>query len=379
MSKQLKLEPVHQPQVDVLVKKWAGQARSLFEQQELDREYQRQTEQAYQDLFRLLGHDPFQVMVHVGSPPLVSIGGAFAAWCVFGSENREAAIEAMNNNLDSLRGQFTRSVEAGLSIDYLLSECRRVAETCINHPNMVFNTMTAKQGLNEYIQSVKYHRHPGSMWTTVPLIKDLEDLARGEEPYEDYGMQAAREADIRQCLGNVAKSGWTFTTTMFIVNCPRPTSIVLDNRNRFSNTEGPALEYADGYKAYFIRDIQIPRRWVEEKNSIGIADFLAETNQEKQAILLELVGWDKIVDDTEHRVIDNDVDQYGRERSLLLCKVPGFDEDVAIVRVWNSSKEPDGSRKRYGLRVSPKMRTCHEAVASTFRIAPENYKPAVET
>lgn len=380
-QKQLRLTQEQQPQVDKLVDKWAARARSLYDEEVETNDLQR-VERAYQDLFRLLKFAPFKAMVRVGSPPVVSIGGAFAAWVVFKHDTEPLARKALNDNIDSLAPELTRSVEAGLSLDYLLGEVRRVVETVLATPNLKFGPNEEKNRpgqLRDYIQQVRYHRLPGSMWTTVPLIKDLEDLARGEESYEEYGMETGREADIRQCLDAVSESGWTFTTTEFCVNCPRPTRIVLDNRHRFSNTEGPALEYADGYKAYFIRDIQVPRRWIEDKSSLGLNDYLSESNQEKQAVLLELVGWDRLVDEIDHTIVDNDVDRYGRDRSLLRCKVPGFDEDVAIVRVWNSTIEPDGTRKRYGLRVDPRMRTCHEAVASTFGVLPEEYKPLVET
>jgi hypothetical protein len=48
-----------------------------------------------------------------------------------------------------------------------------------------------------------------------------------------------------------------------------------------------------------------------------------------------------------------------------------------VVKVVNSTPEPDGSFKDYLLRVPPDIRTPREAVAWTF--ATDDYRPAVQT
>jgi hypothetical protein len=42
------------------------------------------------------------------------------------------------------------------------------------------------------------------------------------------------------------------------------------------------------------------------------------------------------------------------------------DETYVMLEVVNRSPEPDGSFKRYYLRVPPNMRTAHQAAAWTF-------------
>lgn len=49
------------------------------------------------------------------------------------------------------------------------------------------------------------------------------------------------------------------------------------------------------------------------------------------------------------------------------------------VLVWNSTTEPDGSRKCYALRVSPWIRTTCQAIAYTFGREAHGWYPKIET
>ena len=50
-----------------------------------------------------------------------------------------------------------------------------------------------------------------------------------------------------------------------------------------------------------------------------------------------------------------------------------------VVEVENSTPEPDGSRRTYFLRVPPATRTAREAVAWTFSMTADAYRPSMET
>jgi hypothetical protein len=55
------------------------------------------------------------------------------------------------------------------------------------------------------------------------------------------------------------------------------------------------------------------------------------------------------------------------------------DEPLVVVRVENSTREPDGSKKYYFLRVPPHITRAKEAVAWTFGLDSANYLPKKET
>ena len=63
---------------------------------------------------------------------------------------------------------------------------------------------------------------------------------------------------------------------------------------------------------------------------------------------------------------------------LFRRNVPG-DEPIMMVRVINTTPEPDGTRKHYFIRVPPGILTAREAVAWTFGLETGEYRPDKET
>jgi hypothetical protein len=50
-----------------------------------------------------------------------------------------------------------------------------------------------------------------------------------------------------------------------------------------------------------------------------------------------------------------------------------------MLSMLNSTPEPDGTIKRYTLRVPPDMTKALDAMAWTWGLKPEEYRPLVET
>lgn len=88
------------------------------------------------------------------------------------------------------------------------------------------------------------------------------------------------------------------------------------------------------------------------------------------------------------------IERYGQQRFLLdsgaeeihkdtfgtlYCKQLAGDEAIVMVKVRNSTPEPDNSIKDYFLRVPPGTKTAQEAVAWTFGLKPKEYQPTIET
>ena len=64
--------------------------------------------------------------------------------------------------------------------------------------------------------------------------------------------------------------------------------------------------------------------------------------------------------------------------TLHRVELPG-QEDYQCILVENSTPEPDGSYRRYALRVPPDVRTPKEAVAWTFGLTESEYNPSQQT
>lgn len=67
------------------------------------------------------------------------------------------------------------------------------------------------------------------------------------------------------------------------------------------------------------------------------------------------------------------------ECGTLYRKDVDGDEPILMVKVRNSTPEPDGSVKDYWLRVPPTITTARGAVAWTFDTPAAKYSPEVQT
>lgn len=98
-----------------------------------------------------------------------------------------------------------------------------------------------------------------------------------------------------------------------------------------------------------------------------------EGNIEVRRALIDMYGLEHFIRDSAAKKIQQD--EFG---VLYEKQVPG-DEPIVVVKVYNSTPEPDGSIKAYFLRVPPRVRTAKEAVAWTFNMEKEDYNPSQET
>ena len=89
--------------------------------------------------------------------------------------------------------------------------------------------------------------------------------------------------------------------------------------------------------------------------------------------MIELYGQTRYLMDSGAKEISRD------EFGILYRKEIVDDEPLVMVKVVNSTPEPDGSFKDYFIRVPPDMETAHAAVAWTFDKTPETYSPLIQT
>jgi hypothetical protein len=120
--------------------------------------------------------------------------------------------------------------------------------------------------------------------------------------------------------------------------------------------------------------VQVPERLITDPGCLSLWGIREERNRELQRVMLERFGYDRFL--LELGAVPIQSDQFG---ALYRVSSGRYREPLAIVHVTNSTPEPDGSRKRYFLRVPPDVRTAHEAVALTFGMLAEEYHPGHET
>ena len=176
-----------------------------------------------------------------------------------------------------------------------------------------------------------------------------------------------------------ATPGPRFLHPEFWIASARPVEIERDDRGRLHREGKPALAWRDGWSLSYLRGIHVAPRLALGRFTIG--DIHATRNVELRRLLVEIYergAPGRYVRDAGADVIDSDVDAQGHLRRLLRIAQPG-DEPYVAVEVTNTTPEPDGFHRRYTLRVPPEIRTCREAVAWTFGLAPDDYAPEFET
>jgi len=170
---------------------------------------------------------------------------------------------------------------------------------------------------------------------------------------------------------------WPYDNICFVSE--RPSEIHFDNGGQLHGEDGPALSYSDGFGVYVWHGYRIPtdKQWIiAEKDRLNPDVIEAEENAELRRIMLEVYGFDKYLEKRKAKLVSEDVDGVGNPRKIYEVKVA--DEKIRVIEVWNSSLEPDGSRRRFILGAMPGD-TPHEAVAASFGFNPDAFREDVAT
>ena len=126
-----------------------------------------------------------------------------------------------------------------------------------------------------------------------------------------------------------------------------------------------------GDRKWIVAGFCVKGRLVPEcvaRGTMSISDIAREPNTETRQVMIERFGAERYIREAGATEIHRD--DFG-----TLYDVSGF----KVVKVVNSTPEPDGSYKDYYLRVPPHMSTAREAVAWTFGERPESYAPAMQS
>jgi hypothetical protein len=156
-----------------------------------------------------------------------------------------------------------------------------------------------------------------------------------------------------------------------IIAVQRP--ILRGLQGRLHHDSLPAVEWASGSRWWVWRGVRVPRELIEDPGSITPEKISAEKNVEIRRALIERYGHGRFLADLGARPLSTD--DFG---TLYRVKMPNG-EPLALVKVVNSTLEPDGSRKDYFLRVPPRIMSARAAVAWTFGIRPQDYSPLIQT
>lgn len=183
----------------------------------------------------------------------------------------------------------------------------------------------------------------------------------------------------RDALRVLHRAGPVFAHADFWIAADRPQATARDEAGRRHQLDRPAVVWRDGAGLGFVHGIHVDMAVFRRRPALS--DVLATRNVEARRVLIQLYERGDpgaFIRDAEADLIALDYDRHGNQRRLLRFPLPG-DEPYVAVQVINSTPEPDGSHKRYILRVPPTITSCRAAVAWTFGMSPDDYDPDAET
>jgi hypothetical protein len=150
----------------------------------------------------------------------------------------------------------------------------------------------------------------------------------------------------------------------------RPCVLSRDGQGLLHSATGKCIEYPDGWGISAWHGVRVPEQVILRPETLTRDDFLHEKNVEVRRVIQERMG-SRFVVELGGQVLDQ-----GPRGVLYEVRLPEDDpEQVAhYVQVQDASTE-----RHYFLRVPPTIQTAAEAVAWSFQLAVDDYRPAQET
>jgi len=181
--------------------------------------------------------------------------------------------------------------------------------------------------------------------------------------------QAGALAGLWQLARNAA---WMLPHSEVCWLAERPEIVRQDARGRLHSAKGPAVSYADGWSAYAWKGVLVPRWIVERPELVTVRSIGAAQDPQIRRCMIEIMTPERfIAEGGAYRVAQDETGILWRQRWRW--------EAWAAVEVVNGTPELDGERKRYFLQVPANMRTAREAVAWTYGLPEQRYRPTVRT
>ena len=156
--------------------------------------------------------------------------------------------------------------------------------------------------------------------------------------------------------------------------CRRPFKVRLDNQNRLHSLDAEALGWNDGYKLYFVANVNMPERYYTEPETLTSKEVIDQDNVEVRKGMIQLMGVGRFITEAGGVILNEDFDGAGMPRKLFQLKT----EDARGNKFTVIEVECPSKHDKHYLFVPPTMKTCKEAIEWTFDVEGV-YQPVLET
>lgn len=152
----------------------------------------------------------------------------------------------------------------------------------------------------------------------------------------------------------------------------RPEVVRQDARGRLHGADGPAVIYPDGWSAYAWKGVLVPPWVIERPELVNVRTVGAAHDPQVRRCMIEVMTPERFVrEGGAYRIAQDETGVLWRQRWRW--------EAWAAVEVVNGTPEPDGTHKHYFLQVPANMRSAREAVAWTYGLPEQRYRPTMRS
>lgn len=326
-KKLYELTPEHRGQLKPWADRWIANAMSTRPMDEGDREAVRA---AVVGLYGAAGLPQPKHVVFVPSPLVLALAGSFAAGIWHVSRHGLHGVAAT----DAATRAATRAATSDPYTRFLLSCCQ-----------WYYRMWDGGNQWSGWCSYLSFFRHVAKL--------DLPEYERWQH-YEDAAVHG----------------GPRIMHPDFCMVSDRPERLLVDDQHRPHCADGPSHRWRDGWCLYHWHGVRVPRRVIEQPDSLTAAVILGERDVEVRRVMLERAGFDRVLD--RMGLVDTgswENMQGDRETASLYRLDLDGDEPLLVVRV-----ECPSTGRVYLLRVDPDAYgglagegAARAAVASTWR------------
>lgn len=221
---------------------------------------------------------------------------------------------------------------------------------------------------------------------SVSLVKVLTDWWRGliggnlwagyyawRWAYHDLGYPEICE-QIDGLVKVAQNACWWWPLDRCTIVTERPSILHRDQLNRLHAETGNAIEWVSGWGFPVWHGVRLPA-YPEEIMNWTPEQVFAEDNTEVRRSAIEIIGWERFIDQANFTLVDEceDPGNPGNMLSLYDAGSRIFDEPVRVLLCTNGSPERDGTRRRFGLTVPSTVNTAMGAAAWGYDLTEEQY------
>jgi hypothetical protein len=178
-----------------------------------------------------------------------------------------------------------------------------------------------------------------------------------------YKPEESKKLKIWSELAKSSSWFWAYENYCFVSD--RPKSIHFNLNVRLHKTDGPAIEWIDGYKINYINGREISNENFNKalQNKITKEDWLNEKNEDVKGAWFEILGSEKVMKILEAKEIDSEIRVHsnGDIDDLKLYKTPFILPEIGEALAWVKFICPS-TGTNYLISVNPKHNKVMDAV-----------------